>query len=50
MTLNPSIVLSGPGQARLDNRPIPQLRTATDVIVRVGFVGVCGSDVSSSVR
>jgi NADPH:quinone reductase-like Zn-dependent oxidoreductase len=43
---NPSIVLYGPGNAKLEDKPIPEIVDGHDVIVRIAFVGVCGSDVS----
>lgn len=42
---NPSFVLYGPGSARIEDLPVPQLTDPGDVILRVQFVGVCGSDV-----
>lgn len=42
---NPSILLYGPGDARLEDRPPPVIEDPHDVIVRIGYVGVCGSDV-----
>ena len=43
---NPSIVLYGPGNAKLEDKPVPEIVNGHDVIVRIAFVGVCGSDVS----
>lgn len=43
---NPSIVLYGAGQAKLEDKPVPEIIDAHDIIVRIAFVGVCGSDVS----
>ncbi|KAF2681010.1 GroES-like protein [Lentithecium fluviatile CBS 122367] len=42
---NPSIVLYGPGSAKLEDKPVPEIVDGHDVIVRIAFVGVCGSDV-----
>ncbi|PVH91753.1 GroES-like protein [Periconia macrospinosa] len=42
---NPSIVLYGPGKAKVEDKPIPEITDGHDVIIRIGFVGVCGSDV-----
>ena len=42
---NPSFVLYGPGNARIENLTVPQLTDPGDVILRVKYVGVCGSDV-----
>lgn len=43
---NPSIVLYKPGDAKLEDRPVPEIEEPHDVLVRIAFVGVCGSDVS----
>jgi D-xylulose reductase len=42
---NPSIVLYGPRNAKLEDTPIPSLTSPYDVLVRINYVGVCGSDV-----
>jgi D-xylulose reductase len=42
---NPSVVLYGPGSANIIDKPIPEL-SEKDILVRIAFVGVCGSDVS----
>ena len=42
---NPSYVLYGPGNARIENLKAPQLTDPGDVILRMRYVGVCGSDV-----
>jgi D-xylulose reductase len=42
---NPSIVLYGARNAKLQDTDIPELVDAHDVLVRIAFVGVCGSDV-----
>ena len=47
---NPSIVLYGAGRAFLEEKPVPQLESPHDVLVRIGYVGVCGSDVSACMR
>jgi len=44
---NLSCVLYGPLDARFEDRPIPVLENPQDVIVRIAYTGVCGSDVSS---
>lgn len=41
---NPSVLLYGPGKASIKDQPIPELGER-DVLVRIAFVGVCGSDV-----
>jgi D-xylulose reductase len=43
---NPSIVLYGPKNAKLEDTAIPELTDPHDVLVRINYVGVCGSDVS----
>jgi D-xylulose reductase len=42
---NPSYVLYGPENARIENLSVPQLIDPGDVILRMRYVGVCGSDV-----
>jgi len=42
---NPSIFLHGPFDAKLANRPLPTLTSPHDVIIRIAYTGVCGSDV-----
>ncbi|KAF2998293.1 hypothetical protein E8E13_007307 [Curvularia kusanoi] len=42
---NPSIVLYGPHTAKQEDRPIPTLTNPHDVLIRIAYVGVCGSDV-----
>ena len=43
---NPSWLLYGAGQAKLEDRPLPKIKDEHDVIVKIAYVGVCGSDVS----
>ncbi|PWY80747.1 alcohol dehydrogenase [Aspergillus sclerotioniger CBS 115572] len=43
--INPSCLLYGPGDARYEDRPIPIITSPTDVIIRIAYTGVCGSDV-----
>ena len=43
---NPSIVLYGAGKAKMEDKPIPAVLEGHDVLVKIEFVGVCGSDVS----
>lgn len=45
---NPSVILYGPEKAEIEDRPIPEIEDGHDVIVRIRFVGVCGSDVHYS--
>ncbi|KAF2119211.1 chaperonin 10-like protein [Lophiotrema nucula] len=42
---NPSAVLYSPGTVKIEDRPIPTIQDPHDVLVRIAFVGVCGSDV-----
>ncbi|OAL54182.1 GroES-like protein, partial [Pyrenochaeta sp. DS3sAY3a] len=42
---NPSIVIYAPGNAKLEDKPIPQIKDPHDVLIRINYVGVCGSDV-----
>ncbi|RFN46896.1 putative xylitol dehydrogenase [Fusarium flagelliforme] len=42
---NPSCFLYGPGDARFGDRPVPQIEDPHDVIVKIAYTGVCGSDV-----
>jgi hypothetical protein len=44
---NPSFVLEKVQTLKFENRPIPQLQDPHDVLVRVKFTGICGSDVSA---
>lgn len=43
---NPSFLLYGPRHAKIEDRPVPEITDPYDVIVRIAFTGVCGSDVS----
>jgi hypothetical protein len=45
---NPSCLLYGPGDARFEDRPLPIIEDPYDVIIRIAYVGVCGSDVRIS--
>ncbi|PYH88134.1 GroES-like protein, partial [Aspergillus ellipticus CBS 707.79] len=42
---NPSCLLYGPLDARYEDRPIPTIDDPHDVIVKIAYTGVCGSDV-----
>ncbi|KIW13909.1 chlorophyll synthesis pathway protein BchC [Exophiala spinifera] len=42
---NPAVFLYGPGKARIEDTPEPRITEPTDAIVRIKYVGVCGSDV-----
>ncbi|KAG8407130.1 Endo-1,4-beta-xylanase 2 [Metarhizium acridum] len=41
----PSCVLYGPGKVRFEDRPLPVIDDAHHVLVRIAYVGVCGTDV-----
>lgn len=43
---NPSWFLYGPHSAKLQDRPVPSIRSDHDVVIRIKYIGVCGSDVS----
>lgn len=43
---NLSCLLYGAHDARFEERDIPQIQDPYDVIVKIAFTGVCGSDVS----
>lgn len=45
---NPSCLLYGPGDARFEDQPLPIIEDPHDVIIRIAYVGVCGSDVYPS--
>lgn len=43
---NPSLFFYGPGRVKYGNRPIKESGLSpTDVVIRIAYVGVCGSDV-----
>jgi alcohol dehydrogenase len=39
-----ALVYCGPGQRAMENMPCPELRTATDAIVRITHTTICGTD------
>jgi len=45
---NPSVFLYGSGDARIQEAPYPSLTSPNEVIIRITYVGVCGSDVRYS--
>jgi threonine dehydrogenase-like Zn-dependent dehydrogenase len=45
-TSNFSCLLYGPHDARFEDRQVPVISDPYDVIIRIAYVGVCGSDVS----
>lgn len=44
---NPSAVLFAAGDLRYEDREVPELKEG-EVLVRIEFVGVCGSDVRNN--
>lgn len=44
---NPSIILYSAHNAKLQDQPVPEILDPHDVLIRIAFVGVCGSDVLS---
>ena len=43
-------MLYGPGIARYVTRPEPAIDDPHDVLIRISYVGVCGSDVSHEIE
>ena len=43
---NPAYFLHSPGIARIGDSLRPEIEDPNDVIIRIAYVGVCGSDVS----
>src|SRR5258708_2243043 len=39
-----ALTFQGPGQVRIEERPMPQLLAPDDAVVHVDATGVCGSD------
>jgi len=39
-----AVVFDGPGKVSLQDRPVPVLRDTTDIIVRVTYTALCGSE------
>jgi D-arabinose 1-dehydrogenase-like Zn-dependent alcohol dehydrogenase len=39
-----ALVYGGPGQKTLEERPKPQLKDATDAIIRITKTTICGTD------
>jgi D-xylulose reductase len=44
-TSNLSCLLYGPHDARFEDRQVPVISDPYDVIIKIAYVGVCGSDV-----
>lgn len=42
---NLSFVLEGVDKVKFEDRPVPEIRDAHDVLVQVKYTGICGSDV-----
>ncbi|KAG9231940.1 chaperonin 10-like protein [Amylocarpus encephaloides] len=42
---NPAVYLYGPGEAKIEESPYPTITDPHEVILRIAYVGVCGSDV-----
>lgn len=46
---NLSCFLYGPGDARFEEKPVPSIgHDSHDVLLRIAYTGVCGSDVCTS--
>lgn len=43
--VNPSCFLYGPGEAKFEDSPYPKIEDPRDVVLRIAYVGVCGSDI-----
>lgn len=39
-----AVVFKGPGKVALEDRPIPKIRDPTDIIVKVEYSALCGSE------
>jgi threonine dehydrogenase-like Zn-dependent dehydrogenase len=37
-----SVVFKGPHQVELEDRPVPQIKEPTDIIVKVKYTALCG--------
>ena len=40
-----SVVIHAEGNVRVEERPVPQIQDADDVLVRIVCSGLCGSDI-----
>lgn len=45
---NLSCLLYGPHEAKFEDREVPGIQDPHDVVIRIAYVGVCGSDVSKA--
>lgn len=41
-----AVVIKGPYEVKVEDRPIPKCVNPTDVVVKIRTSGLCGSDVS----
>lgn len=39
-----AVVFKGPGKVVLEDRPIPKIKDSTDIIVKVEYTALCGSE------
>ncbi|HTA05033.1 MAG TPA: alcohol dehydrogenase catalytic domain-containing protein, partial [Solirubrobacteraceae bacterium] len=39
-----ALTFQGPGEVRIEERPMPELAAPDDAVVRIDATGVCGSD------
>jgi threonine dehydrogenase-like Zn-dependent dehydrogenase len=39
-----ALTFQGPGEVRIEERPMPELLAPDDALVRIDATGVCGSD------
>jgi len=44
MTTMKAVYLHGPGDLRVHEEPVPQIREPDETLIQIGAVGVCGSD------
>ncbi|KAF2006716.1 hypothetical protein P154DRAFT_542066 [Amniculicola lignicola CBS 123094] len=42
---NPSFILEKPGKVSYEDRPVPEIKSPYDVLVKPRWTGICGSDV-----
>jgi threonine dehydrogenase-like Zn-dependent dehydrogenase len=45
-----ALVYQGPGRKALEDRPIPEIATASDAIVRIAKTTICGTDLHNQRR
>ena len=39
-----AVVFKGPKEVELEERPVPEIRDATDVIIKIRYTALCGSE------